>query len=250
MQEKSGDFMSSTFFREKRDESLRMILNLKQLNKHIEYEHFKMDSLQSVLNIIKLNCWMTSVDLKDTLYIAPIHPDLHQKFLKIKWKEYCHAFRRIQNGYSEAIRVFTKLLKPPFFVLRNHDYLSEVFEDDSYLQGHTFSIYEENVNVTVDLLQSLGFTSHPAKSVLVPTQEVEFLGFVLNSVEMNINLADYKTGKTISKLLYEEKQAIQDLASAIGSLFDNFPVLPYGKPYYRELERCKIYSLKLKERKI
>ena len=67
---------------------------------------------------------------------------------------------------------------------------------------------------------------------------------------MNINLADYKTGKTISKLLYEEKQAIQDLASVIGSLFDNFPVLPYGKPYYRELERCKIYSLKLKERKI
>ena len=27
-----------------------MILNLKQLNEHIEYEHFKMESLQGVLN--------------------------------------------------------------------------------------------------------------------------------------------------------------------------------------------------------
>ena len=34
------DFMSSIFTREKRDGSYRMILNLKQLNKHIEYEHF------------------------------------------------------------------------------------------------------------------------------------------------------------------------------------------------------------------
>ena len=54
--------MSSIFTREKRDDSYRMILNLKQLNKHIEYEHFEMESLQTVLNIIRPNCWMASVD--------------------------------------------------------------------------------------------------------------------------------------------------------------------------------------------
>ena len=82
MREK-GDFMSSTFTREKWDGSYRMILNLKQLNKHIEYEHFKMESVQSVLNIIRPNCWMASVDLKDAFYTVPIQPD-HQKFLKFK----------------------------------------------------------------------------------------------------------------------------------------------------------------------
>ena len=56
------NFMSSIFTREKRDDSYRMILNLKQLNKHIEYEHFEMESLQTVLNIIRPNCWMASVD--------------------------------------------------------------------------------------------------------------------------------------------------------------------------------------------
>ena len=78
-----GDFMSSIFTREKRDGSYRMILNLKQLNKHIEYEHFKMESVQSVLNIIRPNCWMASVDLKDAFYTVPIQPG-HQKFLKFK----------------------------------------------------------------------------------------------------------------------------------------------------------------------
>ena len=144
----------------KRNGSYMMILNLKQLNKHIEYEHFIMESLPSILNIIRPNCWMSSVDLKDAFYTVPIHPE-HQKFLKFKWKEHCYAFRGMPNGNSEAMRLFTKLLKPPFSILRAHGYLSVVFVDDSYFQGHTFSTCEDNVNATVDLLQFLGFTIYP-----------------------------------------------------------------------------------------
>ena len=117
------------------------------------------------------------------------------------------------------MRVFIKLLKPPFPILKSHGYLSVVFFDDSYLQGHTFCTCEDNVNATVDLLQFLGFIIHPEKSILVPTQEIEFLGFLLNSVEMKIKLTDCKSGKInskIKKLLYEGKQTIRDLASVIG----------------------------------
>ena len=121
--------------------------------------------------------------------------------------------------------------------------------DDSYLQGYTFSACEDNVNATVDLLQFLGFTIHPEKTVLVPSQEIEFLGFVLNSVEMKIKLTDCKSSKIISKLLYKGKQTIRDLASVIGSLVATFPVLPYGKLHYRELERCKISPLKFQKGK-
>ena len=90
------------------------------------------------------------------------------------------------SGYNEAMRVF----KSPFSILRSNGYLSVLFFDDSYLQGHTFSTSENNVNTTVDVLQFLGFTIHPEKSVLVPAQEIEFLGLVLNSVGMKIKLID------------------------------------------------------------
>ena len=138
---------------------------------------------------------MVSVDLKGAFYTVPIHPD-HQKFLKFKWEEHCYSFRVMPSGYSEVMRVF----KPPFSILRSYGYLSVIFFDDSYLQGHTFSTCEDNVNTTVDVLQFLRFTIHPEKSVLVPTQEIEFLGFVLNSVEMKIKLTDCKSGKIISKI--------------------------------------------------
>ena len=48
--------MLSSFTREKRDGFHRMILNLKQLNKNAEHEHFKIDSLRSVLIILRPNC--------------------------------------------------------------------------------------------------------------------------------------------------------------------------------------------------
>ena len=250
MREEDG-FMSSTLTREKKNGSFRMILNLKQLNKYTEYELFKMGFLQSVLNIIKLNCWMASVDLKDVFYTVSIHSH-HQKFLRFKWQKYCYAFSGMLNGYSEAIRIFTKPLKLRFSIFRSHGYLSLVFVDDSYLQGHTFSTCEDNVNATVDLLQSLGFTVHLKKSFLAPTQEPEFLGFVFNSVEIKIKLTDFKSGRIIFKikrLLYEEKQTIRNLAFVIGSLVVTFPVLPCGKFHYRELERYKIVSLKLQKGK-
>ena len=91
----------------------------------------------------------------------------------------------MSNGYSEAMRVFTKLpIKPPLSISRN---LPVVFVGKKYLQGHTFSTSEENLNATADLLQSLCFTIYPEKSVLVCIQKIEFLGFVLNSLEMKIH---------------------------------------------------------------
>lgn len=39
-----GEYISPIFSRAKRDGSSRLILNLKSLNKYVEYHHFKMDS--------------------------------------------------------------------------------------------------------------------------------------------------------------------------------------------------------------
>ena len=76
-----GEFISSVFVRPKKDGSHRMILNLKNLNKHVQYNHFKMDTLQSVISLMTPNCFMASVDLNDAYYSVPVAV-AHQKYLK------------------------------------------------------------------------------------------------------------------------------------------------------------------------
>ena len=38
------------------------------------------------------------------------------------------------NGFSEAMRIFTKMLKPPFATLQKKGHLSITFVDDSYFK--------------------------------------------------------------------------------------------------------------------
>ena len=66
-----GEFISTIFTRPKKDGGHRMILNLSKLNDHIEYHHFKMDTLETALNLYLLETtWLplTSV-MRIILYL-------------------------------------------------------------------------------------------------------------------------------------------------------------------------------------
>ena len=80
------------------------------------------------------------------------------------------------------MRIFTKILKPPFSNLRAQGLLSVVYVDDTYLQGDTYDECLHNVTSTLRLLRSLGFTIHFDKSRLTPVQKIEFLGFLIDSM--------------------------------------------------------------------
>jgi len=46
-----GEYISTIFVRPKKDGGHRLILNLKSLNEHVEYHHFKMDTLQAAITL-------------------------------------------------------------------------------------------------------------------------------------------------------------------------------------------------------
>ena len=93
-----------------------------------------MESLKDVFNIIKEGIWMASVDLKDAFFNKS-----HQKYFKFEWLQSVYKFIGMSNGYSEAMRIFIKILRPVFGCLRQEGYLSIILVDDSYLQGNTES---------------------------------------------------------------------------------------------------------------
>lgn len=55
-----GEFISTIFLRPKADGSFRMILNLKEFHQSVEYHHFKMDTLDTVVKMVKPGCYMAS----------------------------------------------------------------------------------------------------------------------------------------------------------------------------------------------
>ena len=94
--------------------------------------------------------------------------------------------------YGYGMRIFTKIKKVPFPTFSILGHTSVVNVDDSDPQGDSYESCQNNVNDTIIMLQSLGFTIHPDKSVLKPTQNLMYLGFIINSKDMTLKLTEEK----------------------------------------------------------
>ncbi len=242
----SHDFYSQVFLRDKKDGTYRFILNLKTLNKHVEKCHFKMESIKQIVAMVQKDCWMASIDLKDAYYTLPIHPD-SRKYLKFVWDQ-VYEYPCMPNGYRDAPRIFTKLLKPVFGTLRERGHQSVVYLDDAYLQGLSFRECKVNVLLTIRVLQALGFTIHPHKTVINPVQEIITLGFVINSRLMTITLTEEKRSKLKNLcllLLSHTSYTIRRAARVIGNLVAASEAVPLAPLYYRRLEIEKTKALRI-----
>ena len=147
----------------------------------------------------------------------------------------------LPNGLSSAPRIFTKLLKPVFKVLREKGLLSSAYIDDLYLQGDTFHECHENALNTVQLLRDLG------TSCLHPSQQLQYLGFVLNSVSMTVRLSHARVERVVQacdKLLSNSHPTILHLAEVIWLMVSSFPAVEHGPLYYCSLDIEKIESLR------
>ena len=65
--------------------------------------------------------YLASLDIKDTFYTIPIY-EPHRKYLKFLWLNKVYQFIVMSNEYVDAMRVFHKILKPPFCWLREQGF--------------------------------------------------------------------------------------------------------------------------------
>lgn len=242
----AGDFISTVFLRPKCNGTYRMILNLKSLNESVEYIHFKMESLHSAIRLITPGCFMASIDLKDAYYTVNVSRNF-RKFLRFIWRGQLYQFTCLPNGLGSAPRKFTKLLKPVFSTLRDKGFTSVVYLDDTYLQGNTYEECFDNITATKELLLRVGFVINYEKSVLIPTQELVFLGFILNSVSMTISLTPEKV-QTLTNAIWKVQSAkqyiIRQVAELIGIMISYSIAIPYGLLHTKILEHDKTLALK------
>lgn len=243
-----NEFISNIFVRPKKDGRVRIILNLKYFNSnYVKNSHFKMESLRSAINMMRKDCYLASVDLSDAYYSISVR-EQDRKFLRFFFDGIKYQFTALVMGYSCSPRVWTKLMKPVFAFLRARGHLSVYFIDDSCLMGITFQSCLCNVQSTVQLMDKLGLTVNPQKSVLLPCQRLIFLGFILCSRSMTVRLTVERCQAIISKCK-EIKDAnritIREFAKLVGKLNAAEPGVTHAPLYIRPLEKVKEQQLKI-----
>lgn len=241
-----GQFVSSTFLVDKPNGGKRFILNLKALNVFIRPFHFKMEDYRTALKLISKDCLMTKIDLENAYFLVPIE-EKFRKYLRFYFKNILYEFNVLPFGLSIAPYIFTKLLKPALSFLRQNGITCVAYIDDFLLIADNHLHSQLNTAFTLSTLESLGFLINHEKSSLVPNTTCKFLGFILNSSRMTIELPEDKRKKVNSWLLMIlglKKIKIRRFAQFLGLLISVCPAFKYAKLYTRIFEREKFLALK------
>ncbi len=213
-------FYSNLFTVPKRDDSVRVIFNLSDLNWFIDTDHFKMDTVKQAIEFMTDNCYFASIDFKNAYYSVRVS-NKYRKFLRFYWKGRAYQFTVMAQGLCTAPRDYTKMLKPAFAFLRTKGFTVLGYIDDTIFIEKDESLIIKALRTATKLFDELGLTISIPKSVMQPVQRIEYLGFNLDSTDMSVTLTDKKKQKiwNLAKTLLNKIEfPIRDLAAFIGNV--------------------------------
>ncbi|CAJ0963228.1 unnamed protein product [Ranitomeya imitator] len=199
-QEETRGFYSPLLLRTKPDGTFRVIINLKQLNKYLVIEKFKMETIKSCVRSLIPSCFMTVIDLKDAYYHVPIHPEF-RKYLRVavmiqgRLKHY--QYRALPFGLAIAPRVFTKLMAEVMAHIREQNILIVPYLDDLLVMGSSSLHCSQQLDRVMVALSNLGWFLNLEKSRLIPSQVQLYLGIVIDSTKQECRLPEEKVSNMI-----------------------------------------------------
>ena len=187
------------------------------------------------------------IDLKDAYLTVPIWKN-HQKYLRFLWKGSMLEFGCLPFGLGTAPRVFTKLMKPVVGALRQRGIRLIIYLDDLLIMTESHDQALHHAASTLNLLEGLGFIVNYQKSQLLSSQKIEFLGFLIDSNTMTLQLPGEKLQKIRKKcqeLLAMTTVSVRELSKFLGLLTSSIQaIFPAPPPlHYRHLQRLKNTTL-------
>ena len=87
----------------------RPVIDLKQLNHHINAPHFHMHTISSVLNTVERGDYAFKIDLQDAYFHVLIHPD-NRKYLRFAFENKVYQFQVLPFGLNTSPRVFQEII--------------------------------------------------------------------------------------------------------------------------------------------
>ena len=149
-------FYSTLFLVPKSEGRMRPVINLKSLNFWVRPQHFKMEGIHTLREIVAQDDWLAKLDLKDAYFTVPIDQE-HRMFLRFVVDQVPYQFTCLPFSLSCAPWAFTKVLKPVAAFLRGLGVRLIVYIDDMLVIGKSPAETRDHVEALIVLLEGLGF---------------------------------------------------------------------------------------------
>ena len=207
-------YYSTYFLVPQKDSGHRPIRNLKFFNLNVCKTLFKMETLQSIIAIMRSHQWMASVDLKDAYFHVRVVAAQHQ-FLRFRWQGTSYPFGIFSCGLSST---------PLIAWLRLQGVQLYAYFNNLLIIGESEAEVAQSIQKTFQVLIQPGFVREPEKVITSPhTGSCVHRGKVLDGPEETLPTRDMDPATDrLCKILFQSRgvqtrSPILEFAGADGS---------------------------------
>ena len=240
--EQHQGFYSTMFLVPKKTGDLRPVINLRPLNQYLKTEHFKMDTMSKVINLVKKGDWAISIDLRDAYFHIPIFP-AHRRYLRFCVQGRAYQYRALAFGPKTSPRVFTKVVSVVAAHLRMQSIRLAVYLDDWLALNAIRRLLLQDRQKILNLLSQLGFLVNAEKSQLVPTQDITYIGgrFLLAKGIVLPTLDRLSKVRDSVLQIKDQSGTARQYLQMLGLMASCIEVVPYARLHMRPMQLHLLY---------
>ena len=206
----------------------RMCIDLSRwINKWLNKENVTLTSLEKALRSLLPGNYMATYDLASAYHHVRIHPD-HWKFLGFSstdeaGKDIFYVFTCMPFGLASATHCLARLTKPICAFLAKEGIWNTIYIDDGWIPALLKFLAQQNLLRTLHVLKQAGFviSEDKADSTDMVSQTKEYLGFIIDSLQMIVSAPQRKIDECRSLLIEAVREAempAKKLAKALGKV--------------------------------
>ena len=221
---------------------LRLVIDLRHVNACLVKPKFRYEDLRSLSKVFQRGFWFVTWDLKSGYHHVDIY-EPHQTYLGFAWPylgtQRYFAFTVLPFGLSTTCNCFIKLLRPLLHRWRLLNFNCFLYLDDG-ISGHPDKVSASAASLVHQKdLDSSGFVVNQEKSNWLPRLIGEWLGLIINTIQMVFQVPASKTSK-LKKLLGDailtRKCTFRDIAKFAGFINSLFlAVGPIARLFTRQM---------------
>lgn len=230
--------LSPLFLRRKSDGSNRPIFDLRYLNNYLQPPKFRLLNHFKVPLCLNPFDFMTKIDLSQAYFHIPI-TEGHRRFLAFAYKDNIYEMTCLPFGLATAPCTFANISNWLANYFREEGIRIIVYLDDFLIINTNPEILRHQTDYVLSRLVELGWCINIEKSIVIPTQTIEYLGLIWNTAQ-NIKCLPMPKIEKITTLLHKTLRknwwSWHIAKTILGNInFASF-VVPMGKLHCRPIQ--------------
>lgn len=214
----------------------RMCLDLsRNFNEFLDPQHFNLQAIHTAVEISTPYCYYAKLDLSSCFLTFPLSPAF-AAMMTFRFGGKFYRFNNMPFGLSSAPRIASLLLDVVSSVLYDKGVRHTRYLDDFLFIGTTPEAVTLSLIIACQVFESFGLMLN-TKKIEGPSQQMPFLGLLLDSVAQTVSLPASKKADAkalISSILAKERVTSKTLRSLLGKLSFLSSVLPAARPFMRQ----------------